>query len=88
MNIYYECEGSMYGVPGLYWVQRNVRTARPPGILTHRILFDRTAMQYATRVWCEDKDGIRYLKNRHCDPNKECDVGEFIWVKLRAKPLP
>ena len=85
MNLYYECEGMLYDEWGLYWVQHNV------GILDGReVQYNRAAMMHATRVWREDDTGVMYYKNKMEDLKEtfgECDMDEFLWIKLKAKSL-
>ena len=85
MNLYYEADGSYYGEPGKYWVQRNV-------LIIHntdgpRMLYERDAMLFANRVWQEDNTGVKYIKNRIANIDTLPDTEEFMWIKLQARPL-
>lgn len=42
-------------------------------------------MAFADRVWQEDKDGVKFIKNRNGFPETTpVDSKEFMWVKLSA----
>lgn len=49
--------------------------------------YDRVTMRMAERVWCEENNKVTYWKNRTTGEYSRCDMEEFMWVKLRAKPL-
>ena len=72
MNIYYE----MLTPSGkLYYSEISVAT------------FDRTSMKAANRAWCEENNKVTYWKNRPDSAYNLCDMEEFMWIKLRCKPL-
>jgi len=90
VNLYYEADGSWYGVRGRYWVQRDVHSISNEHFET-RLLYNSTALTLAERVWREEDNEVRYYKNRMEDLKEtfgECDMEEFMWIKLQAKPLP
>ena len=39
------------------------------------------------RIWKEDSNGIRFVKNRYTIDWATVDLQEFIWIKLRAETL-
>ena len=42
----------------------------------------------ADRVWCEDSNGVKFIKNRNGNPETTpVDSKEFLWVKLSAKEV-
>lgn len=39
----------------------------------------------AQRVWLEDENGIKFIKNRHSNPETTpVDMKELMWIKLQA----
>lgn len=47
-----------------------------------------TYIQLANRVWIEDNQGLRYVKNRYEDPRTaKVDMEEFFWIKLQSVRL-
>ena len=50
--------------------------------------FQSWAMLHSERVWAEEEDGVRYLKNRTTgSKDSPIDMKEFFWIKLRSQPL-
>ena len=47
----------------------------------------RQAMLMSTRVWAEEDDNVRYLKNRLDSTDFAIDKKEFFWIKLRSYTL-
>jgi hypothetical protein len=47
----------------------------------------RQAMLMSIRVWAEEDDNVRYLKNRLDSTDFAIDMKEFFWVKLRSKTI-
>jgi hypothetical protein len=47
----------------------------------------RHAMLMSTRVWAEEDDGVRYLKNRIGSIDFAIDKKEFFWIKLKSYTL-
>ena len=45
-----------------------------------------TAAMYAERIWLETDESITYVKDR-LSWNREVDLKEFAWIKLKAQPL-
>jgi hypothetical protein len=44
--------------------------------------------RYAERVWSEEDDGVKFIKNRRTEKNNTpVDMKEFFWIKLRSQPL-
>jgi hypothetical protein len=42
---------------------------------------------FANRIWREELDKVRIVKDRMNGlQDQECDLREFLWVKLSAKP--
>ena len=83
MNVYYELADSALGPKGKYFVARNM-------LASHTIQY-LNLMQRSQRVWCEDKSGVRFIKNRFEDMYDTCgygvDVEEFLMVKLSAEAV-
>ena len=49
---------------------------------------ERYLMMYSERVWAEEEDGVRYLKNRTTGiKDLPIDMKEFVWVKLKSRPM-
>jgi hypothetical protein len=49
---------------------------------------ERYLMMYSERVWAEEEDDIRYLKNRTTGTkDSPIDMKEFVWVKLKSRPM-
>jgi hypothetical protein len=50
--------------------------------------FQSWAMLHSERVWAEEEDDVRYLKNRMTgSKDSPIDMKEFVWVKLKSRPL-
>jgi len=50
--------------------------------------FQSWAMLHSERVWAEEEDGVRYLKNRTTgSKDSPIDMKEFVWVKLKSRPM-
>jgi hypothetical protein len=42
----------------------------------------------ASRIWVQDDDSIRYVKNRWDNPETaQVDLKEFMWVKLTSRSI-
>ena len=54
----------------------------------HKILgyVSRRIMEISDRVWTEDGNMVRFIKNRnsHCG---HVDMKEFMWIKLQSKVI-
>jgi hypothetical protein len=49
---------------------------------------ERYLMMYSERVWAEEEDDVRYLKNRTTGiKDSPIDMKEFVWVKLKSQPM-
>ena len=49
---------------------------------------ERYLMLYSERVWAEEEDDVRYLKNRTTGvKDSPIDMKEFVWVKLKSKTI-
>jgi expansin (peptidoglycan-binding protein) len=81
MNYFYELsEYSMRFMSGStrYWAQYNTRPDR----------FNILVMSFSDRAWSEDAGKkVKFAKNRFIGNDTECDMEEFIWVKLKCKVL-
>jgi hypothetical protein len=45
-------------------------------------------MQMSERVWAEEKDSVKYLKNRLTgSKDSPIDMKEFFWIKLKSKTI-
>ena len=88
MNLYFEYPDIVIGrtfsnfgatIPAKYCV-RYCATPLPGGPLVPlRLMFA------ADRVWCEDSNGVKFIKNRNGFPETTpVDSKEFMWVKLSA----
>lgn len=42
--------------------------------------------QNSTRIWKEDSNKVRFVKNRF-GPDTKVDLKEFMWIKLKAQPI-
>jgi hypothetical protein len=43
---------------------------------------------FAERVWSEEDDGVKFIKNRRTAKNNTpVDMKEFFWIKLRSHAL-
>lgn len=40
----------------------------------------------AQRIWEEDSEQVRFVKNRYLPLDTPVDQKEFFWVKLQSKP--
>jgi hypothetical protein len=50
--------------------------------------FQSWAMLHSERVWAEEEDGVRYLKNRTTgSKDSPIDMKEFFLIKLRSHKL-
>lgn len=44
--------------------------------------------RYAERVWSEEDDCVKFIKNRRTEKNNTpVDMKEFFWIKLRSQAL-
>lgn len=41
----------------------------------------------AHRIWLENADGVQFIKNRAHGLPMHVDTTEFVWIKLRSRPL-
>jgi hypothetical protein len=49
---------------------------------------ERYLMMYSERVWAEEEDGVRFMKNRRQQAESTpVDEKEFFWIKLRSHAL-
>jgi hypothetical protein len=49
---------------------------------------ERYLMLYSERVWAEEEDDVRYLKNRMTGvKDSPIDMKEFFWIKLKSKTI-
>ena len=49
---------------------------------------ERYLMMYSERVWAEEEDDVRYLKNRTTGSKDSLiDMKEFFWIKLKSKTI-
>ena len=88
MDLYFEFNDSAIGkrfsnfgatVPAKYGV-RYCATDLPGGPLVPMKL-----VAYADRVWQEDNNGVKFIKNRNrCPETTQVDSKEFMWIKLSA----
>lgn len=84
MNLYFELHYA-HTEKREYWAQHNVKIYN--GV---EIQYNYPYASLASRIWLEDKKGVRYFKNLFedlHDTHGVCDMEEFIWVKLSAKLL-
>ena len=88
MDLYFEFYDSEVGkkyssfglkIPAKYCV-RYCATDLPGGpLVPHRLIHS------ANRIWQEDRDGVKFIKNRTRNPETTpVDSKEFMWVKLSA----
>jgi hypothetical protein len=82
MNVFFEIADwavSEYGHK--YLALYNVESVAISGTGAH-------SMQMSERVWAEEKNGVKYLKNRLTGiKDSPIDMKEFVWVKLKSRPL-
>jgi hypothetical protein len=85
MNVYFEIADSLIDdFKGKYLVQNDVEESVYNEITC---LYPRNAMWNSNRVWAETEYGVKYLKNRIVGDDKEVDMKEFMWIKLRAQAI-
>ena len=93
MNVYYEiADGLIDDFKGhKYLVQNDVEET---GVINPTsfeyettYMYYRNAMWNSNRVWAETENGVKYHKNRIVGVNKEVDMKEFMWIKLRAQSI-
>jgi hypothetical protein len=44
-------------------------------------------MYVSERIWEENEDGVRWIKNRWIGADMPVDLKEFLWVKLASIPF-
>ena len=83
MNVFFEIADSAVEGPGHKYLARY-------GAKSHVAVngTESWAMLHSERVWAEEEDGVRYLKNRTTgSKDSPIDMKEFFWIKLRSQPL-
>jgi hypothetical protein len=77
MNLYYEVsDGCIEQFGGKHWMSDGTKSS----------VVSRELMEMSERVWSEDKNEVRFMKNR----NSYCghvDMKEFMWIKLQSKHI-
>jgi hypothetical protein len=86
MKLYYESEATYFGKPGKYWMKEYIMYDTLSDKLHQEL------MRRATQVWIEDECGVRYYKkpfeySQYSKYSYDCDLEEFIVVKLKSIPL-
>jgi hypothetical protein len=83
MNVFFEladCAVKDFG--GKYFALYNTHKGKV--VMAH----ERYLMSYSERVWAEEEDGVRYLKNRFTGvEDSPIDMKEFFWIKLKSKTI-
>jgi hypothetical protein len=49
---------------------------------------ERYLMLYSERVWAEEDNGVRFMKNRRqAAESTPVDIPEFFWIKLKCRTI-
>jgi hypothetical protein len=68
----------------LYNTSENVSIIANLSIIAH----ERYLMMYSERVWAEEEDGVRFMKNRRQQAESTpVDQREFFWIKLKCQTI-
>jgi hypothetical protein len=83
MNVFFELgDYAVKDFGGKYFALYNTHNGK---VVTS---LERYFMMYSERVWAEEEDGVRYLKNRTTGiKDLPIDMKEFVWVKLKSQPM-
>lgn len=86
MNMYCELADSILSPKGKYLVMHNL--INDQGL---RPSYRYRLMSQSDRVWVEDQNGVRFIKNRFSDIYDTCgydiDMEEFLMIKLMSEPV-
>jgi hypothetical protein len=88
MNVFFELgDYAVKDFGGKYFALYNtskIKDSKIKVVTAH----ERYLMMYSERVWAEEEDDVRYLKNRMTGrKDSPIDMKEFVWVKLKSRPM-
>ena len=83
MNVYFELADCVAkDIGGKYFALYN---ATKGGVMMPHELY---LMRCSDRVWAEEDDGVRFMKNRYeYAESTPVDIPEFFWIRLQCRTI-